>query len=40
MAKMKISPEARATLVEVRRELRTLIARLQRKLDSMEPRQT
>ena len=38
MAKKKISPETRAALVEVRREVRALIERLQAKLDGSEQR--
>jgi hypothetical protein len=38
MAKKKISPETRAALVEVRREVRALIERLQAELDRLEPR--
>jgi hypothetical protein len=36
MAKRKISPETRATLVEMKREVRTLIEFLQAKLDRLE----
>ena len=36
MAKKKISPETRAALVEVRREVRVLIELLQTKLDQLE----
>jgi hypothetical protein len=36
MAKKKISPEARATLEGVRREVRALIELLQTKLDTMQ----
>jgi hypothetical protein len=38
MAKKKISPEARAQLVEIRREVRALIERIQAKLDAIERR--
>jgi hypothetical protein len=38
MAKKKISPETRAALVEVRREVRELIELLQAKLDRSERR--
>lgn len=34
MAKKKISPEARAVLEDVRREVRALIAQLRSRLDS------
>jgi hypothetical protein len=36
VAKKKISPETRAVLVEVRREVRQLIELLQTKLDRLE----
>jgi hypothetical protein len=36
MAKKKISPEMRAVLVEVRRDVRALIELLQAKLDRLE----
>jgi hypothetical protein len=36
MAKKKMTPETRAALVEIRREVRVLIDRLQAKLDAAE----
>jgi hypothetical protein len=36
MAKKKISPETRAALIEIRREVRALIERIQTKLDATE----
>jgi hypothetical protein len=36
MAKKKISPETRASLVEIRRDVRALIERIQAKLDASE----
>ena len=36
MAKKKISPEARAALVEIRRDIHALIAQIQAKLDAAE----
>jgi hypothetical protein len=36
MAKKKISPETRAALLEVRRDVRALIELLQAKLDRLE----
>jgi hypothetical protein len=38
MAKKKISPETRAALLEVRREVRSLIELLQSKLEGSERR--
>lgn len=38
MAKKKMTPETRSALIEVRREVRALIERLQAKLDRLEGR--
>jgi hypothetical protein len=38
MAKKKMTPEARTALVEIRREVRSLIELLQAKLDRLERR--